>query len=81
MPRPRIISNDVVLEALVQLRRESRTPPSLRELGARVGVSAPSLYPYLNSLRDEGKLTWVPGRFRTLELVDGEDDVRTAAPG
>lgn len=81
MARPRIIGNDVVLAALVQMHGESSIPPSLRELAARLGVkSASSLYPYLHALRNEGRITWVPGRFRTLELVDGDERVLGRRP-
>lgn len=72
MARPRTISNDVVLEALVQAIAERGYAPSLRELAARLGFhSASSLYPYLSELCADGLVTWRPGEFRTLQVVNG----------
>ncbi len=76
MARPRTINDDVVFEALVSATAERGYPPSLRQLAARVGfASASTLYPYLEALRVKGLVTWVPGEFRTLQVVAGNHDV------
>lgn len=76
MARPRTISNDVVLAAIVLATEQNGYPPSMRELAARLGFkSASSLYPYFVDLCAEGRITWSAGEFRTLRVVDGQHDV------
>jgi len=45
-------------------------PPSMRELGERVGLRSPaSVAVYLAQLRFQGCVTWLDGHARTLVLI------------
>lgn len=69
MPRPRRCDDDAILAAIVRLASDG-TPPTLRELASELGLSSPTpLLRYLQRLREEGKVSWEPGKARTLRVV------------
>jgi SOS-response transcriptional repressor LexA len=70
MPRPRKCDDDEILAAIVRLTSKGPAP-TLRELAAEVGLSSPTpLLRYLERLRQEGKVSWEPGKARTLRVVE-----------
>jgi len=55
---------DSVLQAVVKTH-----PTTVREIAKEVGVSSTTVWYYLETLRDEGKVTWEPGKARTIRPV------------
>lgn len=69
MPRPRMVDDDTVLAAIARLTDQGWTP-SVRELAVELGFKSPTpILRYLERLREEGKVSWVPGKARTLRVV------------
>jgi len=58
-----------VLAAIVELSDER--PPTVRELGDRLGMSANGALRHLKALRDKGLVTWEDRSPRTLRVVEG----------
>ena len=61
---------EVILDELRKAKRELGFVPSLRDLSARTGVPLTSLMYHLDSLRDQGYVTWVEGhRARSTDVT------------
>jgi len=74
MARARSITADAVFGAICTLRDANGFSPTLRELAALCGlVSAHNLYPYLEELRDAGRIAWTPGVARTIRVLNADD--------
>ena len=57
------------LDELIKWQASHGYPPSLRELAAACGVSAPTMQDRLESLRLQGYVTWIKGKQRTLTVI------------
>lgn len=61
-----------VLAAIISLRAKNGFAPTLREIGAAVGLSSKAtVHVHLESLKRTGKITWMPGAPRTIVVVEG----------
>jgi SOS-response transcriptional repressor LexA len=61
-----------VLDAIRELTAARGAAPTLRELGARLGItSTNAVSDHLKYLQIQGLLTWEPGKSRTLRVLDG----------
>ncbi len=70
MPRPRKVSDEAVLAAIDRLHAEFGFAPTVRELCAELGLASPAhVHRYLEKLREEGRVSWVPGKQRTLVVL------------
>ncbi|MBE9102776.1 hypothetical protein [Vacuolonema iberomarrocanum] len=71
MATPKGITLDQVEWAILELTAASGgIPPTLRELQGQLGLrSTAAIQSHLDSLRDAGRVTWQPGRARTLQVV------------
>lgn len=59
-----------VLRAIQNLTLELGFPPSIREIGDRIGeASEGNVHRMLAAMRDEGLVTWHNGRQRTIRVV------------
>lgn len=64
------------LEVLKAIRELGR--PTVREIGERVGLAAPSVYHHMETLREDGYITWETGKARTIQLTpEGRDQFQT----
>jgi DNA-binding IclR family transcriptional regulator len=68
MGRPRKVNDEEVLEA-IQALMGTGVAPTVRELAAQLGFSPSAAHRYLERLREEGKVEWEPGKYRTLRVV------------
>ena len=65
---------DEALEFIRAFIREHRKPPTMKEIGAALGMrSTNGVYKLLNALQKKGHLVRQAGQARGLQLVDGED--------
>ena len=63
---------DTIVEAIRTLSQKGY-PPSLPELAAAVGLKSTATVKYhLDRMRDDGLVTWVPHKNRTLRAVEKE---------
>lgn len=58
-------TREKILKAIEALDR-----PTVREIGEAVGIKSSSVFHHLESLRAEGKVTWEPGKSRTIKVVE-----------
>lgn len=58
-----------VLLAVLDLTAEQGYPPTVREIGDRVGISLAVAQFHLARLRADGLVTWEPGQSRTLRAL------------
>jgi hypothetical protein len=59
-----------VLAAIESATAERGYPPTLRELGAALGISSTNgVYDHLRALRRKGAITWDPTKARTLRVT------------
>ena len=58
-----------LLQVLRELKSRSGFPPSIREVAAALGVSAPTALERLRTLERKGKIRRTPGRARSFELT------------
>lgn len=58
-----------VLQALDHLIRERGYSPTLKDIGARLGLSTNCVRYHLQRLRDTDQVKWEPGLTRTLRIV------------
>lgn len=62
----------LILKYVTERLCEGGYPPSIREIGAAVGLSSPStVHAYLHALVDAGKLRMDPDKKRSLSLPEG----------
>src|SRR5579884_1387129 len=65
-----------ILEVIRQFTAERGYPPSVREIGERVGLSSSStIHAHLKTLERRGFITRDPTKPRALVAARGEDDV------
>jgi repressor LexA len=65
-----------VLQAILDFTKENRYPPTVRELGAKLGLSSSStVHSYLERLKLHGLITWEEGSIRTLKVVEKSEKV------
>ena len=58
-----------VLEYIVEFMLANDYPPTVREIGAGVGLkSTSSVYEYLQRLQDEGRIDYEPDKPRTITV-------------
>lgn len=55
--------------AIVEATAEAGFPPTVREVAARTGYTSGRVSQVLPLLRDEGAVSWEPGRSRTLRSL------------
>lgn len=59
-----------VARAIYDLTSERGIPPTVREIGARIGTSGiGNLHLVLQNMREDGMITWIDGRQRSIRLV------------
>ena len=59
-----------VLDAIRDLTAEAGYPPTLRELGERLGIrSMNGVADHLKALKAKGHVSWQPASARTLQVV------------
>jgi SOS-response transcriptional repressor LexA len=69
MPRQRRFDDAAVLAAIIRLEAAGMSP-TIRELAEELGFKSPApILRYLERLREEGKVSWVRGKARTLRVV------------
>lgn len=68
------------LDAIARLTAAAGYPPTMAEIGAARGVSAPTVHDVAVRLREAGLLTWVPRVARTIRLTP-EGMAHTAPEG
>ncbi|ETB71194.1 transcriptional regulator [Bacillus sp. CPSM8] len=62
--------SEQILEAIDELTKEKGFPPSVREIGERVGLKSSSTTKgHLDRLRKKGLVDWEEGKTRTLHLL------------
>ena len=60
-----------ILKAIEELIDEKGYSPTVREIGARVGIDQPGItHFHLKKLAEQGLVTWVPEQLRTIRLVN-----------
>lgn len=65
------VTNGQILEAIRRYRNEHGYSPSMREVGASVGIKSPSAIKYrLGRLRQLGLVSYEDGMPRTLKVVE-----------
>lgn len=70
MARPRRVDDEALLTAIMESRAERGVSPTVRELADIMGLRSPApLHRYLERLREEGRVSWEPGKARTLRVV------------
>jgi repressor LexA len=61
---------DRIVDAITVMTSENGYAPTIRELGEAVGLKSPdSVSFHLAKLRDEGRVTWMDGKSRTLRVL------------
>lgn len=69
MARPRRVDDATLLAAIIRLESLG-VSPTIRELADDLGFKSPApILRYLERLREEGKVSWVRGKARTLRVV------------
>lgn len=69
-----MISDEAILEAIRCHIGENGYSPSVRELGAALGIKSPSAMKYrLDRLREKGLVTFDRYKPRTIRVVDCND--------
>ncbi len=59
-----------VLDTIERLTAKHTMPPTLRELGEPLGITTThGIYGHLLALQRQGRVTWTPGKSRTLRIV------------
>lgn len=59
-----------VLATVAELTQRQGFPPTVRELQLELGLASPStIFHHLELLREQGLVTWEPGKNRTLKLT------------
>jgi SOS-response transcriptional repressor LexA len=58
-----------VLTAIEALISERQIPPTLAEIGARVGLSRPTVHAHVDGLHRRGVLTKIPGSPRSIVVA------------
>ena len=59
-----------VFEWIRTFVEHNQYPPSVREIGQRLGITSPNgVKCHLNALKEKGYLTWRPGFARTLRVT------------
>jgi SOS-response transcriptional repressor LexA len=64
---------DVLIETVKAYIIKFGYPPSVRDLAAELGISTTRTHALLVGLREEGRVQWISGRYRTLRVI-GDDD-------
>lgn len=72
MSFPLTVQQAKVKAAIVALTRELGQSPSIVELAERVGLARTPTHHMLKLMRERGHVTWLPGRERTLRVIDHE---------
>lgn len=61
---------DRIVDAITTMTSENGFAPTIRELGEAVGLKSPdSVCFHLSKLREEGRVTWLDGKSRTLRVL------------
>lgn len=69
-----MIPNEAIIGAIRRYIGENGYSPSVRELGAALGIKSPSAMKYrLDRLRDKGLVTFDKYKPRTIRVVDCND--------
>ena len=69
-----MIPDEEILEAIRRHIGENGYSPSVRELGAALGIKSPSAMKYrLDRLREKGLVTFDRYKPRTIRVVDSND--------
>lgn len=59
-----------ILDFIIEYTAYHGYPPSMREIGAAVGLSSSAtIHVHLRKLQRDGKITQVPGRARTIRVT------------
>lgn len=59
-----------ILQFIRQYRASNGYPPTVREIAGALGISSTStVHHHLRALQAKGKLTWAPGKQRTLQIL------------
>ncbi len=69
MTLPAAIPALATLRAVQSLADREGYPPTLREVAGDRGLSVTTVHGHLDRLREDGMLTWVSGRPRTMRLT------------
>lgn len=64
-----MVTDSQIIEATTELSKRGY-PPSIREIGEKVGLrSSSTVHARLSRLKDQGKIQWEPSHVRTLRVV------------
>ena len=78
--KPLTVRQRQILQCIDESMRERGYPPSVREIGARVGLGSPStVHTHLNTLQRRGYLRRDPNRPRAIEVIS--PDTASDEPG
>ena len=69
-----IARREQIVRALRELTDQHGYPPTQKELSGATGIPGTPLQLHLEVLRAHGRLTWQPGRARTLQLLDEDHE-------
>jgi repressor LexA len=62
------------LKVINKFIKEHGYPPTVREIGSMLGVTSPATAKArIEGLVKAGKITYEPGKFRTIKVIDTEE--------
>lgn len=64
-----ITQRDRIVDVIMSMTAENGFAPTIREIGEAVGLRSPdSVCFHLAKLREEGRVTWLDGKSRTIRV-------------